>query len=135
MRLSVHLDTANFVESTVTKYFLLLHITVYAFLSLGWYMNSAMDQPKKKKKNEVSKNAAAATAQIDPKWNVLTRVCCHTLCHLYICPVHYSSVTHPLEADCTFLIYWKEIIWSLFNKYINKLHKNLGVKAKFPHTL
>ena len=35
MRLSVHLDTANFVESTVTKYFLLLHITVYAFLSLG----------------------------------------------------------------------------------------------------
>ena len=49
MRLSVYLDTANFTENTVTKYFLLLHITVYAFLSLGWSMNSAMDQPKKKK--------------------------------------------------------------------------------------
>ena len=54
MRLSVHLDTANFAENTVTKYFLLLHITVYAFLSLGWSMNSAMDQPKKKKKKTKS---------------------------------------------------------------------------------
>ena len=84
------------------------------------------------KKNAISKNAAAATAQTDPKWNVLTRVCCHTLCHLYICPLHYSSVTHPLEADCTFLMYWKEIIWSLFNKYISKLHKNLGCQGWVP---
>ena len=55
MRLSVHLDTANSAENTVTKYFLLLPITVYAFLSLGWSMNSAMDQPKKKKKTKSQK--------------------------------------------------------------------------------
>ena len=57
MRLSVYLDTANFTENTVTKYFLLLHITVYAFLSLGWSMNSAMDQPKKKKKRNLKKRS------------------------------------------------------------------------------
>ena len=36
-------------ENIVTKYFLLLQITIHPFFSLGWSMNSAMDQQKKKK--------------------------------------------------------------------------------------
>ena len=54
--LSVRLDTAYFAKNwkfiaknTVTKYFLLLQITLHPFLALGWSMNSATDQPKKKK--------------------------------------------------------------------------------------
>ena len=39
-------------ENTVTKYFLLLQITIHPFFSLGWSMNSAMDQKKKKKKTQ-----------------------------------------------------------------------------------
>ena len=45
------------------------------------------------------------------------------LCTLYmasiICPLYYSSVTHPLEAGCTFLMYWKETI-SYFFKICNR---------------
>ena len=53
MGLSVRLDTIYFTKNwkliaknTVTKYFLLLQITIHLFLSLGWSMNSTMNEPK-----------------------------------------------------------------------------------------
>ena len=53
MGLSMRLDTIYFIKNwkliaknTVTKYFLLLQITIHLFLSLGWSMNSAMNEPK-----------------------------------------------------------------------------------------
>ena len=53
------LKTENiFAKNTVAKYFLLLQITIHLFLSLGWSMNSAMDQPKKNAR-ETNANATA----------------------------------------------------------------------------
>ena len=58
----MRLDITYFAENTVTKYFLLLQITVHVFLSLGGSINSAMDQPKK---NAIKENAAATTTQTE----------------------------------------------------------------------
>lgn len=53
--LLISLKTENiFTENTVTKYFLLLQITVHPFLALGWSINSATDQPKKRKETNVN---------------------------------------------------------------------------------
>ena len=38
------LKTEKFIaKNTITKYFLLIKITIHPFLSFGWSMNSAMD--------------------------------------------------------------------------------------------
>ena len=59
---SVSLDTVYFAENTVTKYFLLLQIIIHPFFSLGWSMNSAMDQGEKKKKRKGNRRST----QTDP---------------------------------------------------------------------
>jgi hypothetical protein len=49
-----------------------------------------------------------------------------------ICPLHYSSVTHPLEADCTFLMYWKQKRWNFFTKFVKVIYAKHGGHGQRP---